>query len=48
MMVANAADAVGLTPEAGAFVRFADRWIYVFTAVLFIVTALVAFISPAQ
>jgi hypothetical protein len=47
-MVANTDDVVGVKPEAGAFARVADRWIYVFMAALIVVTALVRFTSPAR
>ena len=43
-MVANTAEVVGARPDAGAFARFADRWIYVFMAGLFVVTALAGFV----
>lgn len=36
------------TPHAGAFARLADRWIYVFMAGLFIVTALVGFLPTSM
>ena len=46
-MVANAAHVVGTKPESGAFARLADRWIYVFMAGLFVVTALVGFVPDS-
>jgi hypothetical protein len=47
-MIANTADVVGVKPEAGAFACFADRWIYVFMAALFIVTVLTGFIPDSM
>jgi hypothetical protein len=47
-MIANTADVVGANPEVGAFARFADRWIYVFMAALFIVTVLTGFIPDSM
>jgi hypothetical protein len=46
-MVANTADVVRARPDTGAFAHFADRWIYVFMAALFVVTALVGFIPDS-
>jgi len=43
-MVTKSADVAGVRPAGGAFARAADRWIYVFMAGLFVVTALVGFI----
>jgi hypothetical protein len=46
-MVAHTADVVTTRPVAGAFARVADRWIYVFMAALFVLTALVGFIPDS-
>ena len=46
-MIANTAEVVGAKPDAGAFARLADRWIYVFMAGLFVVTALAGFIPDS-
>jgi hypothetical protein len=46
-MVANTADLVRAQPNAGTFARFADRWIYVFMAAFYVVTALVGFIPDS-
>ncbi len=43
-MVANSVDVAEVKPVTGTFSRAADRWIYVFMAGLFVVTALVGFI----
>jgi hypothetical protein len=42
-LVANTAAVRGVKPDAGALARLADRWIYVFMAGLFLVTAVVGF-----
>ena len=47
-MIANTAEVVGDKPDAGAFAHLADRWIYVFMAGLFVVTALVGFIPDSM
>src|SRR5262245_66635574 len=46
-MVANTVDVVATRPAAGAFARVADRWIYVFMAALFVLTALAGFIPDS-
>jgi hypothetical protein len=46
-MVANTADVAATRPGAGAFAQVADRWIYVFMAGLFVLTALVGFIPDS-
>jgi hypothetical protein len=46
-MVANTADVVRAQPTTSAFARFADRWIYVFMAAFYVVTALVGFIPDS-
>jgi uncharacterized membrane protein YozB (DUF420 family) len=46
-MVANTADALRAPPTTGAFARFADRWIYVFMAAFYVVTALVGFLPDS-
>jgi hypothetical protein len=46
-MATNAADVVGARTMAAAFGSLADRWIYVFTAALFVTTALVGFVPES-
>jgi hypothetical protein len=46
-MVANTVDVAGVRASAGTFARIADRWIYVWMAALFVVTALVGFIPDS-
>ncbi len=46
-MVANTADVIRERHNAGAFARFADRWIYVFMAAFYVVTALVGFVPDS-
>lgn len=46
-MATNAVDVVGFAPATGAFARFADRWIYVFMAGLFVLTALAGFVPDS-
>lgn len=46
-MVANTADALRAQPNAGTFTRFADRWIYVFMAAFYVVTALAGFLPDS-
>lgn len=46
-MIASTAGVDGATINAGAVARLADRWIYVFMAGLFVVTALVGFIPTS-
>jgi hypothetical protein len=47
-MVANVVDTVGPERAVGTFARFADRWIYVFMAGLFVLTTLVGFIPDSM
>ena len=46
-MITNSAEIAGVKPVTGEFTRTADRWIYVFMAGLFVVTALVGFIPDS-
>ena len=46
-MMVNTAGVDQAKIHAGAFVRLADRWIYVFMAGLFVVTALAGFIPTS-
>jgi len=46
-MVAATAEIARADTKTGAFARLADRWIYVFMAALFVVTALVGFIPDS-
>jgi hypothetical protein len=46
-MIANVAEVGAAKPGAGAFARFADQWIYVFMAALFVVTALLGFMPTS-
>ena len=46
-MLANPADLAALGPGTGPIARFADRWIYVCMAGLFLATALVGFIPDS-
>jgi hypothetical protein len=46
-MISGAADVINTPPATSALARFADRWIYVFTAALFIITALAGFIPDS-
>jgi hypothetical protein len=47
-MATNAVEVVvGLAPATGAFARSADRWIYVFMAGLFVLTALAGFVPDS-
>jgi hypothetical protein len=46
-MATNAVDVAGLAPATGAFARIADRWIYVFMAGLFVLTALAGFVPDS-
>jgi hypothetical protein len=46
-MIASTADVVGTKRATGSLARVADRWIYVFMAALFVVTALVGFIPDS-
>lgn len=46
--MATAADNIGLEQPRSGFAAFADRWIYVFMAALFITTVLVGFIPDSN
>jgi hypothetical protein len=46
-MISGPADVINARPATGAFARFADRWVYVFMAGLFILTALAGFIPDS-
>ncbi len=47
-MATNSADVVNtVEPVQWSFARFADRWIFVFTAALFVATALAGFVPES-
>jgi hypothetical protein len=47
MMATNAAEALDVSRATGALARLADRWIYVFMAALFVLTALGGFVPTS-
>jgi hypothetical protein len=46
-MISHPADVINTRPATSALARFADRWVYVFMAGLFIITALAGFIPDS-
>ena len=46
-MISHPADDINTRPATSALARFADRWVYVFMAGLFIITALAGFIPDS-
>jgi hypothetical protein len=46
-MISGPADVINTLPATSALARFADRWVYVFMAGLFIITALAGFIPDS-
>jgi hypothetical protein len=46
-MISASAEVTDALPETSALARFADRWVYVFMAALFIITALAGFIPDS-